>query len=53
MTLLTEELPDWASDGKLGIDLLFDSYSYNGMQAELELEQIWASIRFKRRLKFR
>jgi ATP-dependent RNA/DNA helicase IGHMBP2 len=36
VTLLTEELPDWASDGKLGIDLLFDSHSYNEMQAALK-----------------
>lgn len=36
MTLLTEELPDWASDGKLGIDLLFDNHSYNEMQAALK-----------------
>jgi ATP-dependent RNA/DNA helicase IGHMBP2 len=36
VTLLTEELPDWASNGKLGIDLLFDSHSYNEMQAALK-----------------
>jgi superfamily I DNA and/or RNA helicase len=36
ITLLTEELPDWASDGKLGIDLLFDNHSYNEMQAALK-----------------
>jgi len=36
VTLLTEELPDWASQGKLGIDLLFDSHSYNEMQAALK-----------------
>ena len=28
LTLRTDELPDWASDGKLGIDLLFDDNSY-------------------------
>ncbi len=37
VTLLTEELPDWTRDGKLGIDLLFDSYSYNEMEAALKL----------------
>ena len=36
VTLLTEELPEWASNGKLGIDLLFDSHSYNEMQAALK-----------------
>jgi ATP-dependent RNA/DNA helicase IGHMBP2 len=36
VTLLTEELPDWASDGKLGIDLLFDSHSYDEMQLALK-----------------
>ena len=39
ITLLTEELPDWASDGKLGIDLLFDNHSYNEMQAALKLAE--------------
>ncbi|RYD93959.1 MAG: DUF2075 domain-containing protein, partial [Sphingobacteriales bacterium] len=36
VTLLTEELPDWASDGKLGIDLLFDAYSYDEMRYALK-----------------
>jgi len=36
ITLLTEELPDWASDGKLGVDLLFDNHSYTEMQAALK-----------------
>lgn len=39
ITLQTEELPDWASDGKLGIDLLFDDNSYNEMQHALKLAQ--------------
>ncbi|WP_457127083.1 AAA domain-containing protein [Mucilaginibacter sp. HD30] len=39
ITLLTEELPDWASDGKLGIDLLFDNHSYNEMQAAVKLAE--------------
>ncbi|MVN91630.1 AAA domain-containing protein [Mucilaginibacter aquatilis] len=36
ITLLTDELPDWASDGKLGVDLLFDAYSYDEMTAALK-----------------
>jgi ATP-dependent RNA/DNA helicase IGHMBP2 len=36
VTLLTEELPDWADKGKLGIDLLFDAYSYREMQQALK-----------------
>jgi ATP-dependent RNA/DNA helicase IGHMBP2 len=36
VTLLTEELPDWASNGKLGIDLLFDAYSYDEMRNALK-----------------
>src|SRR6185295_18671465 len=37
ITLYTDELPDWASDGKLGIDLLFDENSYDEMQKALKL----------------
>jgi ATP-dependent RNA/DNA helicase IGHMBP2 len=37
ITLRTDELPDWASDGKLGIDLLFDDNSYDEMQYALKL----------------
>jgi ATP-dependent RNA/DNA helicase IGHMBP2 len=33
--LRLEELPDWADDGKLGIDLLFDENSYREMQNAL------------------
>jgi ATP-dependent RNA/DNA helicase IGHMBP2 len=36
ITLRTDELPDWASDGKLGIDLLFDDNSYDEMQHALK-----------------
>jgi superfamily I DNA and/or RNA helicase len=32
IALRTEELPDWAKDGKLGIDLLFDNNTYNEME---------------------
>jgi ATP-dependent RNA/DNA helicase IGHMBP2 len=31
----TDELPDWASDGKLGVDLLFDDNSYHEMRKAL------------------
>ena len=37
ITLHTDELPDWADDGKLGIDLLFDDNSYDEMQNALRL----------------
>ncbi len=37
ITLRTDELPDWARDGKLGIDLLFDENSYDEMQNALNL----------------
>ncbi|MBE7172309.1 MAG: AAA family ATPase [Williamsia sp.] len=37
ITLRTDELPDWASNGKLGIDLLFDDNSYDEMQNALKL----------------
>jgi superfamily I DNA and/or RNA helicase len=37
ITLRTDELPDWARDGKLGIDLLFDENSYDEMQGALKL----------------
>lgn len=37
ITLRTDELPDWARDGKLGIDLLFDDNSYDEMENALKL----------------
>ena len=37
ITLRTDELPDWCSNGKLGVDLLFDSNSYDEMQKALKL----------------
>lgn len=37
ITLLTDELPDWSRDGKLGIELLFDDKSYDEMQDALKL----------------
>lgn len=36
ITLRTDELPDWTSNGKLGIDLLFDDNSYDEMQHALK-----------------
>lgn len=36
LTLRTDELPDWADGGKLGIDLLFDDNSYDEMQNALK-----------------
>lgn len=44
LTLRTDELPDWARDGKLGVDVLFDDHSYAAMRdavkgAALRLEK--------------
>ncbi|NLR69043.1 AAA family ATPase [Chitinophaga varians] len=36
LTLRTDELPEWADNGKLGIDLLFDDNSYDEMQQALK-----------------
>ncbi|SER17057.1 AAA domain-containing protein [Pedobacter rhizosphaerae] len=36
ISLRVDELPDWARDGKLGVDLLFDSNSYNEMYTALK-----------------
>ncbi|MBO9732088.1 MAG: AAA family ATPase [Chitinophaga sp.] len=36
ITLRTDELPEWANDGKLGIDVLFDDNSYDEMQNALK-----------------
>lgn len=35
ITLLTDELPDWSRDGKLGVEMLFDDKSYDEMQEVL------------------
>ena len=40
ITLRTDELPDWARDGKLGIDVLFDDHSYDEMQAAVKRASI-------------
>ncbi|GGE64712.1 putative DNA helicase [Pedobacter psychrotolerans] len=36
VSLRIDELPDWARDGKLGLDLLFDNNSYDEMQQALK-----------------
>jgi ATP-dependent RNA/DNA helicase IGHMBP2 len=36
ITLRTDELPEWCDNGKLGVDLLFDSNSYQEMQNALK-----------------
>jgi ATP-dependent RNA/DNA helicase IGHMBP2 len=36
ISLKVDELPDWASEGKLGLDLLFDNNSYDEMQSALK-----------------
>ncbi|MFW0715385.1 AAA domain-containing protein [Pedobacter sp. N23S346] len=36
VSLRIDELPDWARDGKLGVDLLFDNNSYDEMQHALK-----------------
>ncbi|RBL88089.1 AAA domain-containing protein [Chitinophaga flava] len=36
LMLRTDELPEWADNGKLGIDLLFDDNSYDEMQQALK-----------------
>lgn len=36
ITLRTDELPEWASSGKLGIDVLFDDNSYDEMTNALK-----------------
>ncbi len=36
LNLFVDELPDWCSDGKLGVDLLFDNNSYDEMQNALK-----------------
>lgn len=36
LSLRTDELPDWADDGKLGVDILFDNNSYEEMEVALK-----------------
>jgi ATP-dependent RNA/DNA helicase IGHMBP2 len=42
VTLLTDELPEWARNGKLGIDLLFDDNSYTEMFGALKRAEVLA-----------
>jgi superfamily I DNA and/or RNA helicase len=37
LNLRVEELPDWADNGKLGVELLFDENSYEEMEAALKI----------------
>lgn len=37
IALRTDELPEWAGNGKIGIDLLFDDNSYDEMQSALKV----------------
>ena len=40
ITLLTDELPDWSRDGKLGVEMLFDDKSYDEMEEALKTANI-------------
>lgn len=42
ITLLTDELPDWSRDGKLGVELLFDDQSYEQMEDALKQASLLA-----------
>lgn len=50
ISLRTDELPDWADNGKLGIDLLFDDNSYDEMQQALKLATTLADKKEEGRL---
>jgi superfamily I DNA and/or RNA helicase len=50
ISLRTDELPDWADNGKLGIDLLFDDNSYDEMQQALKLATTLAEKKEESRL---
>jgi superfamily I DNA and/or RNA helicase len=50
ITLRTDELPEWASEGKLGIDLLFDDNSYDEMQSALKYADALADKKEEGRL---
>ncbi len=39
LTLSTDELPEWARDGKLGVDILFDDESYDAMESAVKRAQ--------------
>jgi len=50
LTLRTEELPDWAENGKLGVDLLFDEYSYEESLYAMKLAEKLAEKKEEGRL---
>lgn len=50
VTLRTDDLPDWASDGKLGVELLFDNNSYEEMEQALKLASKLSELSPKPRL---
>lgn len=50
LSLRIDELPDWADDGKLGVDLLFDDNSYNEMRDALQQADAKAEKREENRL---
>jgi ATP-dependent RNA/DNA helicase IGHMBP2 len=43
VTLLTDALPDWCKQGKLGVDLLFDNNSYLEMESALKTAELQVS----------
>jgi ATP-dependent RNA/DNA helicase IGHMBP2 len=47
----TDELPDWADDGKLGVDLLFDDTSYDEMEAALKKAQSLESSKDREKIR--
>ncbi|MGN6402192.1 MAG: AAA domain-containing protein [Flavisolibacter sp.] len=50
LSLRTDELPEWARKGKLGIDAVFDENSYAEMEAALRLAPVVAEKRTEGRL---
>ncbi|MGN6164234.1 MAG: AAA domain-containing protein [Flavisolibacter sp.] len=50
LSLRTDELPEWARQGKLGIDAVFDENSYAEMEAALKLAPVVAEKREEGRL---
>ncbi|WP_207533340.1 AAA domain-containing protein [Desertivirga arenae] len=50
ITLRSDDLPDWAADGKLGLELLFDNNSYEEMEQALKQAAKLAELSPKSRL---
>jgi ATP-dependent RNA/DNA helicase IGHMBP2 len=50
ITLRTDELPDWAGNGKLGVDAVFDKNSYEEMERALKLAPVIAEQKEQGRL---